>query len=296
MKKMHLILFFLATLIIPLAGQSQNNENEFTFVFMTDIHVQPEKNAVEGFRAAINKVNELDPDFVITGGDLIMDALGQAYGRADSLYNLYNQIIKEFKMPHHNTIGNHEIYGWYSKSGASPENPEYGKNMFEKRIGPRYHSFEHNGWLFLILDSVEKDGKGGYQGGVDSVQMAWISELLSQTDKDTPIALSVHIPMLTTEAQVLGGATVANEPNEVITNSKEVRELFKEHNLKLVLQGHLHFYETMCVFGTNYITGGAVSGAWWEGPYLGTEEGFIVVHINGQELDWKYVDYGWEVK
>ena len=76
--------------------------DEFTFAFLTDIHLQPERNATEGFRKAIEKVNELNPDFVITGGDLIMDALGVSFNRADSLYTLYNNICEEFKMPVYN--------------------------------------------------------------------------------------------------------------------------------------------------------------------------------------------------
>jgi len=43
------------------------------------------------------------PNFVITGGDQIMDAMGQSYGRADSLYNLYQETVKELKMPVCNT-------------------------------------------------------------------------------------------------------------------------------------------------------------------------------------------------
>ena len=61
---------------------------------MTDIHIQPEENAVAGFTQALDSVNKLNPDFILTGGDLIMDALGQSYGRADSLYNLYMEVIK----------------------------------------------------------------------------------------------------------------------------------------------------------------------------------------------------------
>ena len=52
------------------------SKEHFTFAFLTDIHLQPELRATEGFKKAIAKVNELNPDFVITGGDLIMDALG----------------------------------------------------------------------------------------------------------------------------------------------------------------------------------------------------------------------------
>ena len=100
-----IVIFILA--FISCTKQSES----FTFVFMTDIHVQPEKRAAEGFRSAIDKVNSINPDFVITGGDLIMDALGQTQGRSDSLYNLYQNLMAQFKMPVYNTMGNHEVFG-----------------------------------------------------------------------------------------------------------------------------------------------------------------------------------------
>jgi 3',5'-cyclic-AMP phosphodiesterase len=304
---MNLKSFFLSSVAIPailfLALSCSTNQppapspaNEFSFVFMTDIHVQPEKNAEAGFRAAINKVNELNPEFVITGGDLVMDCLGQSYGRADTLYNIYTSMQKEFKMPVYNTMGNHEHYGWYTSSHADTNNPEYGEKMFEKRIGPRYQRIDHKGWVFFLLDAVVKNGKGGYEGGVDAEQLEWLKLQLKDISRLTPIAISLHIPLLTTEAQILRGATAPNEPGEVVVNSKEVQDLFEGYNLKLVLQGHLHYYETMYVFGTDYITGGSVAGAWWEGPYLDTEEGFVLLKVAGDNVTWEYVDYGWIIK
>jgi 3',5'-cyclic-AMP phosphodiesterase len=293
---------FLITLWIILSASCSTNQvpaekpsGEFSFVFMTDIHVQREKNAINGFRKAITRVNELNPDFVITGGDLIMDALGQSYGRADSLYDIYTTMITEFKMPVFNTIGNHEHYGWYAESGADTNNPEYGKKMFEKRIGPRYQRIDRFGWIFLLLDSVVKDGKGGYEGGIDLEQVQWLKDQLANIPDSVPIVISLHIPLLTTEAQILRGATAANEPGEVVVNSKEVLDLFKGHNLKLVLQGHLHYYETLHVFGIDFVTGGSVAASWWEGPYLDTEEGFLLLKANDGNVTWEYVDFGWEV-
>lgn len=293
-------IFFIALIVFFSASCSQNQKpaeqavNEFTFAFLTDIHVQPERNAETGFRKAIQKVNELNPDFVVTGGDLVMDVLGQTYGRSDSLYNIYTAMLKEFNMPVYNTIGNHEVYGWYAQSGADTNHPEYGKQMFERRLGPRYKRIDHNGWVFLILDSVEENGQGGYEGGIDPEQIAWIKEQLGNISVETPIVISTHIPLLTTEAQILRGATAANEPGEVVVNAKEVIDLFQGHHLKLVLQGHLHYYETLYVFGTHYVTGGAVSGAWWRGPYLESAEGFLSLQVKGDEISWEYVDYGWE--
>jgi len=289
------LIIFLATSCCE--PQTPPKDHDFSFAFMTDIHVQPEQNAIPGFRAAITRVNELNPDFVITGGDLVMDALGTRYSRVDTLYNIYTGMLKEFKMPVFSTIGNHEHFGWYRESGADPTHPEYGDKIFEKRIGPRYQRTDRFGWIFFLLDSVVKDTVGGgYVGGIDAEQLGWLKGQLANIPDSVPIVISVHIPLLTTEAQILRGATAPNEPGEVIVNSKEVLDLFKNHNLKLVLQGHLHYYETMHVFGTDYITGGAVSASWWEGPYLGTEEGFLLIKVKGNSATWEYIDCGWEAK
>lgn len=296
MKKHLLILVIIPVVLSCQSSKSTQEKSGFRFVFMTDIHIQPEKDAVHGFKLAIEKVNELDVDLVITGGDLIMDALGQTYGRADSLYDLYTETVRDLTMPVYNTMGNHEVYGWYRKSGADPNHPEYGKKMFVNRVGPLYQAFEFNGVKFMLLNSVLYDSSNTYMGGIDKEQIDWISTQLKKTDTLTPIIICTHIPFLTTEAQIFGGATVANQPNEVITNSKEVLELFRDHNLKLVLQGHLHYYETMHVFGTDYVTAGAVSASWWTGPYYGTEEGFLLVEVEDGEMEWEYVDSGWEVK
>ena len=173
-------------------------EDSFTFTFLTDIHLQPELRATEGFQMAINKVNALDPDFVITGGDLVMDVLGSSYGRADTLYNLYTDMIKGFNMPVYNTIGNHENYGYSSIPKVDPDHPEYGQKIFENRIGKRFYSFDHKGWHFMILDGIEKgdDNRGSYIGKVDDTQLTWIKEDLEKLDPETPIVVVTHIPLV----------------------------------------------------------------------------------------------------
>lgn len=272
-----------------------SKEESFSFVFCTDIHVQPERNAVQGFTQAIDTINKLKPAFVLTGGDLIMDALGQTYGRADSLYNLYHEVSKKFQVPVYNTIGNHEIYGIYKKSGADPTHPEYGEKMYENRLGKSYYSFEHKGWKFIVINSIEDTRKNKYVGLVDEEQIEWIKKELTLTDPKTPIVISTHIPLMTIFAQKYEGSTAPNDSALVVVNSKEVLDLFKGHNLKLVLQGHLHTVEDIYVDGVHFITGGAISAGWWKGPNLGFEEGFMLISVKGDEFDWKYIDYGWKV-
>lgn len=287
----------LTGLLIPnVKGQSgqPDQDGSFTFAFLTDIHLTDIRNSVPGFIQAIDSVNALHPDFVITGGDLIMDALAQRYSRADSLYQLYQKVIKNMKVPVYNTMGNHEIYGIYPKSGAVPGHPEYGEKMFEKRLGKSCYTFMHKGWKFFIINSVEDTKKGSYIGMIDSAQISWIRAELEHTGKLTPIVISAHIPFITATTQMYERNTKANDSGTVIVNAREVLALFKNHNLKLVLQGHQHALEDVYIGGIHFITGGAVSAAWWKGPYLGNEEGFVLVSVKKDHFDWRYVDYGWD--
>jgi 3',5'-cyclic AMP phosphodiesterase CpdA len=287
-------------LIITLLGckttPTLNTSDSFSFVFLTDVHLQPEKGAMKGFVMAIGNINALKPDFVITGGDLIMDALEQTYSRADSLYDLYQTICKDFAMPVYNTLGNHDIYGIYEGSGADPSDPEYGEKMFENRLGKTYYAFDHKGWKFMVLNSVEDTKRNEYVGMIDSLQLEWIKKELAATDTTTPIVLSTHIPFITAFTQRYRGSTLPNDSSLVVVNSKQVLDLFNHHNLKLVLQGHLHIVEDVLVDGVHYLTGGAISGGWWTGPNRGFEEGFMYLAVKGDSISWQYVDYGWQVK
>lgn len=286
-------LFFL----VSCAEQEQSTDEEnFTFAFLTDIHVQPEKNAAEGFRAAIQKVNALDPEFVITGGDLIMDALGVSYERADSLYTLYKELSEEFNMPVYNTIGNHEVFGIYEKSGVDPEHPDYRYGMYEKRLGELYYSFDHKGWHFMVLNSVVETEERKYIGMIDDEQIEWIKQDLLDVSPATPIVISTHIPFITVFTQVLYGEYAPDYHGLVVENARDVLDLFIGHNLKLVLQGHLHYLEDIEVNGIHYITGGAVSARWWNGPNHGVEEGFLMIQTREDDFSWEYIDYGWEVE
>jgi len=290
-----MILWILTSCKTSIDSSSTQEEGGFSFAFLTDIHVQPERNAEAGFMWAINEVNKQDPDFVITGGDLVMDVLNQSYERADSLFNIYIKLSEKFRMPVYNTVGNHEVYAWYRQDPGIEEHPEYGKLMFEKRLGDRFYSFDHKGWHFIVLDAISRSPEGGYMGKIEEEQMLWLAKDLQEVDKDTPIAISVHIPFITSASQLMRGSMAPNTPGQVISNGLEVLGLFSEHNLRLVLQGHLHFLEDIYVQNqVHFITGGAVSGKWWANDADSKpEEGFVMVHLNGEELEWEYVDYGW---
>jgi Icc protein len=293
----------LLLLLIPLSCKSPgkepegNEQHQFTFAFLTDIHLKPESGAAEGFQMAIDKVNALDPDFVITGGDLIDDALSAGYERADSLYTMYKEMETGFDMPVYNSMGNHDIFG-FSNPEVSRDHPEFGERMFEKRIGKRYYSFDHKGWHFIIIDGIEEgEGTwGNYVGMVDREQLDWIREDLAEIDPETPVVIATHIPLVSIRPQINNGPLYAQNQSALVINSREVLAPFRKKNLKLVLQGHLHFLEEINLQNrVRFITGGAVCGSWWRTPDDAVlQEGFVLVKVSDDDFTWEYVDYGWK--
>ena len=296
--KLCLYLIFIGFIFSLSCSGSLENKDSFRFVFMTDIHVQPELKGDVGFEQAIEKVNGLrpKPDFVITGGDLVMDVCKQNFERADSLYTLYNEVCKNFTMPVHHCIGNHELFGLFEISGISQDHPEYAKEMFKNRIGPgrTYQSFNHKGWHFILLDDIGITETRGYTGRIDQEQLAWLKMDLEKLDTGTPVVVALHIPMVSFYIQLEKGAMQPFRHSQVLTNSREVLDTFENYNLRLVLQGHWHVVEEMISRDTHFITGGSVCGAWWKGPYQGFEEGFVVVDVHGDDFDWHYQTFGWQ--
>jgi 3',5'-cyclic-AMP phosphodiesterase len=266
---------------------------DFSFAFLTDIHITPQKHAPEGFQQAIDTVNKLKPDFVITGGDLVMDALGQTRNRADSLYQLYIGLAKGFKMPVYNTMGNHELFAFYNKN-IDTLDTDYGEGMFRRYLGKPWQSFDYKGWHFIILKSIEQTPTRGYEGKINPAEMEWLRQDLAKTADKTPIVVSLHIPLITVYNQWIEGGQQVNGPGSVITNGKEVLDLLRKKNLKLVLQGHQHYYEDLFMDGVHFITGGAVSASWWTGPNGTLQEGFMMIKVYGDHIKSEYVDYGWK--
>ncbi len=127
-------------------------------------------------------------------------------------------------------------------------------------------------------------------------QREWIKEELSRIPPETPIVIVLHIPLLTAFYSATKGTTFQAKPNRVVVNNTEVLALFAEHNLVLVLQGHLHVSELLRWRRTTFITGGAISGKWWRGPYFGTEAGFNAITLRRNRVEWEYIEYGWQAR
>lgn len=290
-----------AALATSLAVRSEAHSAErpaFTFVHITDTHIQPELGAVEGVRKAFAAVGALPhkPAFALIGGDLVMDATNVPRSRADLVYDLWRQEAAALNLPLHYSIGNHDVYD-LKETGKPVQDPDYGKTLWKKRLGLErsYNTFDHQGWRFVTLDSTGITSEGNWEGCLDDAQLQWLDALLRDTPLTMPLVFLTHFPIFTIYNQYTEGTTTALSSGMIVKNGKAFKELIQRHKVKAVFQGHTHVVEEVSYLGTRYITGGAVCGDWWRGPRLGVHpEGFVVAAVAGDDLTWRYVPYGWK--
>ncbi len=246
----------------------------------------------EGSRRCIAKINALKPDFAICGGDLVYDACAVDHPRAKQVFDLYAETVKPLNMPVHTIIGNHDVYGISTNGGVPPSDPMYGKRMFEDRVGPLYSSFDYKGWHFVLLDSI-KNGIPGKEfiGFVDEEQIAWLKADLARMKAGSKLAVVTHIPLVSSVLQLVPDPWKTAEIY-LVTNAQEVLNVLWPYRPRVVLQGHTHIRETVTYNGCQFITSGAVCGNWWKGPRDGHPEGFAVLTVRGDEVQWRYETYG----
>jgi len=267
----------------------------FTFLFVTDAHLQPELNGVAGTDLAFKKARAIKADFAINGGDHVFDALAVTKQRALSLFDLYGKTEQDLGLKVHHTIGNHDILGINLASGIPATDPLYGKKLFADRFGPTYYSFNHKGHHFIVLDTVAVTDDHLYEGRVDPAQLQWLAADLAALAPGTPIIVTAHIPIVTAYLSYLPKPPKPYPHHSIsVINADEVLALFAGQNILGVLQGHTHVNETILWKGVPYITSGAVCGNWWQGTHLGTPEGFTVVSVANNKLTTRFIPSGFQ--
>lgn len=283
----------------PAAG----SPGAFRIAHLTDIHVQPELRADEGFRKCLAAVHDLKPrpDLILTGGDLVMDTLGQDETRARQLFDLYTALCRDSDIPIRQCIGNHDVFGWGGPRKVTTDHPLYGKKMVQERLElPRTtYSFDHKGWHFCVVDDIRplKDNAEGYEAGVSEEDLAWLADDLKAAG-DRPKVLVTHIPIVS--VVVFRAVNAAADPkinvskSMICQNPGPILTLLREHKVSLVLAGHLHDNEVIRYEHTTHVGEGAVSGGWWKGPHRLSPEGFGVVDLRPDgSFDHRYHTFGW---
>ncbi len=209
--------------VLPLPKE----EDVFHFVIYGDRTGGPAEG-IKVLEQAVKDTNLLDPDLVMTVGDLI-----QGYNQHDEWMKQmkeFQSTMKGLKMPWFPVAGNHDIY-W-----RGPNKPEgEHEKSYEIYFGPLWYWFEHKGVGFLILYTDEGNLKTGQKAfgreGNDNFsdeQLKWLDGALKKLSKLDQVFVFMHHPRWI--------------KNRYSKNNWDVvhKKLVEAKNVKAVFAGHIH--------------------------------------------------------
>jgi len=245
---------------------------------LTDIHIKPGKDIEASVAKAMHHAQILVPeiDFIINGGDSIMDSLEADKDKTQIQWDLFTSILKkEISLPVYHCIGNHDIWGWFIKENKPENERQYGKVWVVEtlQMKNRYYSFSKDKWHFIVLDSTQLNPAGGYIGKIDEEQLAWLQTELASVAKEKFICIVSHIPILSICAGLFFDKTETNGDLKIQRNLMHsdffaLKKIFNNYpNIKVCISGHIHLQDELNYLGIKYYCNGAVSGNWWKGSF-----------------------------
>ncbi|MEQ8210776.1 MAG: metallophosphoesterase [Lacipirellulaceae bacterium] len=190
-----------------------NDPERFQFAIVTD-RTGGHRPGV--WMDAVNKLNMLRPEFVVSVGDLIegyTDDEQQAKAEWDEFVGFVDQLDMKFFF----VAGNHDV-----------TNPILHR-MWRERFGKEYYSFDYKGVHFVCLCSEEPRER------ISEEQLAWISKDLQEHSDARWTLVFLHKPLWTYAERDLA----EGKPDQ--TNWKKVEQLLIDRP-HTVFAGHVHHY------------------------------------------------------
>jgi Icc protein len=260
------------------------------FAHITDIHVKPGAIPEGGMAKALQHVQQLDPkvDFIINGGDSIMDSLEADKQKTQIQWDLFHTILqKENNLPIYHCIGNHDVWGWFVKENKPDSEKLYGKAWVQQTLEMknRFYGFTKGKWHFIVLDSTQLNPAGGYIAYLDPEQLDWLKQELISVQEDKFICIVSHIPILSICAGLFFDKTETNgdlkiQRNLMHTDFLLLKKIFQQHsNIKLCISGHIHLQDELNYLGIKYYCNGAVSGNWWKGSFQEFAPAYALIEL-----------------
>jgi hypothetical protein len=155
-----------------------NDPDEFQFAVVAD-RTGGHRPLV--FSRAVARLNLLQPEFVITVGDLI-EGGKRTDEQLEAEWQEFDGYVKRLQMPFFYVTGNHDV----DTAGTTA--------MWRKRFGRLQYHFVYRNVLFLCLNSDDPP-RSGSTGNLGNEQLAWAKKTLADNSGVRWTFVLVHKPM-----------------------------------------------------------------------------------------------------
>jgi len=202
-------------------------DETFTFVVFGDRTGGPDEG-IAVLAQAVEETNLLEPDLVMTVGDLI-----QGYNTTEpwmTQMREYRDTMSRLLCPWFPVAGNHDVY-W-----RGPDRPEEEHEArYEMHFGPLWYAFDHKDSRFIVLYSDEPNPETGERNfgkaecqRMSPEQFAWLESTLAGAKDKQHVFCFLHHP------RWIGG--------RYGDDWERVHELLADAgNVRAVFAGHIHY-------------------------------------------------------
>lgn len=192
----------------------------FRFLQISDLHLHPDENytfnerqPMASFKAVLSDIQKLTPapDFLILSGDIASDKQEAVYRKVDAM-------LSEVGFPYYWIGGNHD-------------DPDLMARLSSQLFVNPAQNFIHQGWHFMLLDSVAKDRQGNY--GEFSFEDLDKLSLALESYPENPSLLVMHHHFIPTNCGWMDSSIL-------IDAEKFLKLIQKSPQVKAILHGHIH--------------------------------------------------------
>lgn len=265
-------LFYILSLLLLISGtvfaQSKGPDKPWFFIQLTDpqFGMFENNNGFEKetilYEKAVEKINNLKPDFVVITGDFVHNSGSLA--QIEEFKRITAKI--DPKIPVYFTPGNHDI-------GQTPD--EESLRKYQENYGSDKFSFTHKGSSFIGFNS------GFIKARLtepEQQQYNWLVKKLTESEAAQHIILFCHYPFF---------IKTTDEPTSYSNIDLDCREkyldLFNNSNVEAVFSGHYHNNNLASYGKTQLVTTSAL------GKPLGTApSGLRIVKVYTNRIEHEY--------
>lgn len=194
-----------------------NGEDVFRFAIVSD---RTGGHREKIFSRAVEQLNTLQPEFVISVGDLI-EGYSTDPERLANEWREFQSFTSRLQMPFFYVAGNHDIAN------------QTQRKVWEEKFGRPYYHFVYKGVLFLMLCSEDPPPTSS----ISDEQAEWVNKTLEENASAHWTVVALHKPIWTANIQ---------------KNGWEKVEKALAGRSYTVFAGHVHRYQKFIRNGMNY--------------------------------------------